>query len=398
MKKNGAIDYNDLEKADLIIDCLYKHNPLGGNLGGNPLYPLLKVRNQGGFRPKVAVKGGVNTYNLHYIVLVITEYNPDWPDEVDKEQGLLVYYGDQRRPGHALLDTNFKGNYLLEATFERLHSNRRDEIPPIFVFSQENKDVRFTGLVVPGYKDITMEDDLVAVWAMEKNQRYQNYKAIFTILDVNEISRNWIDDIMRGNTLTSPYIPTNYKKWVDTGVYTPLKAHPVRKFRNPEEQLPKVGSIDDKLVSIILDYFENGYAFEACAIALCKMLDKNIMSISGTRRTRDGGKDGIGKYRIGDKWLFTEVDFAVEAKFKQEYSSQVGPKDVSRLVARLRYRQFGILVTTSCISLQTYQEIIEDELPIIVISAIDIANILKRNKLGRPKDLKYWLRKNFSRK
>jgi hypothetical protein len=50
---------------------------------------------------------------------------------------------------------------------------------------------------------------------------------------------------------------------------------------------------------------------------------------------------------------------------------------MSRLISRLRDRQFGILITTSYVDLQAYREIKEDQHPIIVISATDIIEVLK---------------------
>jgi len=53
--------------------------------------------------------------------------------------------------------------------------------------------------------------------------------------------------------------------------------------------------------------------------------------------------------------------------------------DVSRLISRIRHRQFGVLVTTSAVSRQAYQEVREDRHPIIFISGRDISEILIRN-------------------
>ncbi|MBK8029536.1 MAG: hypothetical protein IPK17_08460 [Chloroflexi bacterium] len=34
---------------------------------------------------------------------------------------------------------------------------------------------------------------------MKDGQRFQNYRAIFTILDVDLIAREWLDDLMTSN-------------------------------------------------------------------------------------------------------------------------------------------------------------------------------------------------------
>ncbi len=64
---------------------------------------------------------------------------------------------------------------------------------------------------------------------------------------------------------------------------------------------------------------------------------------------------------------------------------------MSRLISRIRHRQFGILVTTSYVGLQAYREIKEDQHPIIVISGKDIVMLLRNNGLSRPESVHAWL-------
>jgi hypothetical protein len=54
-------------------------------------------------------------------------------------------------------------------------------------------------------------------------------------------------------------------------------------------------------------------------------------------------------------------------------------KEVSRLISRIRHRQFGVLVTTSVIGRQAYKEFREDNHPIIFICGKDIVEILIAN-------------------
>jgi hypothetical protein len=56
-----------------------------------------------------------------------------------------------------------------------------------------------------------------------------------------------------------------------------------------------------------------------------------------------------------------------------------------------------VMVTTSFVNLQAYQEIKEDQHPIIVISAKDIVELLTRNGLGDPSAVKAWLEREFPR-
>ncbi|MGN6566793.1 MAG: restriction endonuclease, partial [Flavipsychrobacter sp.] len=85
------------------------------------------------------------------------------------------------------------------------------------------------------------------------------------------------------------------------------------------------------------------------------------------------------------------VDFALEAKC-YHYSNSVSVRELSRLISRLRHRQFGIIVTTSYVAQQAYMEIKEDEHPIIIISARDIVKVLKDAGYAKKDYLLSWLR------
>ena len=63
-------------------------------------------------------------------------------------------------------------------------------------------------------------------------------------------------------------------------------------------------------------------------------------------------------------------------------TSPVGVRELSRLISRLRHRQFGIMVTTSFVHDQAYREIKEDAHPIIVVSGVDIVWLLRTHGLG----------------
>ena len=60
-----------------------------------------------------------------------------------------------------------------------------------------------------------------------------------------------------------------------------------------------------------------------------------------TRSRRDGGRDAIGKYRIGVDKSNILVEFALEAK-RYKLDDSVGVKETSRLISRLKHREFGI--------------------------------------------------------
>ncbi len=86
------------------------------------------------------------------------------------------------------------------------------------------------------------------------------------------------------------------------------------------------------------------------------------------------------------------MEFALEAKC-YALESSVGVKEISRLISRLRYRQFGILVTTSFVAAQAYKEIMEDQHPIVIICASDIIKLLIRHGINDLETLDRWLKR-----
>lgn len=184
------------------------------NAGDDPLGPLLQVSNSGAFR----YRGSIDRLNM--VVLTTSMSDPDWPDALDQETGLFTYFGDNKRPGRALHDTPRRGNKLLRRVFDLAHGSPDDRArtPPILVFanSGEWRDVRFLGLAVPGAASVRPSEDLIAVWKFKEGLRFQNYRAIFTILDVaartasaSAAWKHWISSVGYST-------PTSVAKWLQT--------------------------------------------------------------------------------------------------------------------------------------------------------------------------------------
>lgn len=382
-------EFENLENANLIVDALYKGGD-AGNVSDEPLTKIFNIGNLGGFRKS----GSVNPWNLNYVVLTSSMNDLDWPDYLDFRNGLLFYFGDNKKPGQELHDTHHKGNLILKTCFDKIDCGEFDKVPPFFIFTKSGngRDTIFRGLAVPGAISFEATDNLVAVWKTSGNSRYQNYKAVFTVLDVNEINKDWIVDLENGNIFTDN-TPKVFKHWAKEKKYTPLISEKAIEYRTREQQLPQ--NVDDKkIIKTIYDYFNSqtndAYDFEKCAGAIIKLMDKNVISIDLTRKWADGGRDGLGKYAIGSNDNTIDVDFAMEAK-RYSLQSGVGVKETSRLISRIRYRQFGVLVTTSYVARQAYKEIKQDGHPVIVISAIDVVKILKQNNIADIRKLKEWL-------
>jgi hypothetical protein len=194
---------------------------------------------------------------------------------------------------------------------------------------------------------------------------------------------------MNGN-LDSDQAPRPWLDWKKTGRPQNLLSPRTVEHRSRDEQLPS-DPLSIKLIEELRAFFAaDPHAFEHCAAALARMLLPGISYIDVTRPSRDGGRDGIGSLTIGSGAASIAIDFALEAKCYAA-SNSVGVREMSRLISRLRHRQFGILVTTSYLDRQAYREIKEDGHPIIVVSAADIAGLLKKSGIGTVVDLQIWI-------
>jgi hypothetical protein len=113
-----------------------------------------------------------------------------------------------------------------------------------------------------------------------------------------------------------------------------------------------------------------------------------------TRAVRDGGRDTIGRFRLGPVNDPIYLDFALEAKCYGVRSS-IGVRELARLISRLRHRQFGVLVTTSYVDRQGYEEVRSDQHPIIILSARDIVDILRSHGVSSAGATAAWLETEF---
>lgn len=382
----------ELATADLVVDAIYQGGRRG-NAGDDPLGPLLKVSNSGGFR----YRGSLD--ELTMVVLTTSMNDPDWPDALDPETGTFTYFGDNKEPGRGLHATNRFGNELLRRVFDLAHGSSADRarVPPIFVFAsiKPYRDVRFLGLAVPGAASLKPAEDLVAVWKAKEGRRFQNYRAIFTILNAGEISRLWLDDIVAGNSDTEN-APQAWRQWIASGAYRPLISERTIEYRGKLEQLPT----DDegrRLISELHGYFaDDPHRFEPCAAAIARLALPDVAQLDVTRPSRDGGRDAVGHIRLGKGPGAILIDFALEAKCYGPGNS-VGVRELSRLISRLRHRQFGVLVTTSYVDRYAYREIKEDRHPIIIMAADDIVRVLRDHGLGDLATLRAWLAAEFPR-
>ena len=388
--------FEELETADLIVDAVYK----GGtapNLSAEPFHKLIPgCENSGGFRKKLREDG---SKKYAYVVLYTSMEELEWPDYLDEETGLFRYYGDNRTPGRALTDTKKKGNKILEDVFGELNKGTNlEDIPPFFVFKKtgNGRDIQFLGLAAPGNPKISPDKDLVAFWRTIGDKRFQNYESYFTILITGKdpISKDWIKSLIYDHKNNLNLAPNAWKKFVKLGRngIDALKAPKLFKIPSKYEQLQCDVEGNQCISAIRNRYKDNPYGFEACATDIISKMDKNFVDFSLTRPWRDGGRDALGFYVIqtGGKANFPlKIDCALEAKCYNE-GTAVGVKQMSRLISRIRYRQFGVMITTGSVDTQAYKEVVEDGHPILIVTASDIAAILRNNAINST-NVNYWL-------
>ena len=388
-----SVSYFEIEFNKLVIDCLYEDSrEIGSPLGGQPLLKIFPgIGNMKGIR----VAGRKPNWSLY--VLTSTERESDWPDVLDESSGILTYWGDNRTPGRELHSA--AGNLMFREIFDRANGAKesRNLVPPGFYFTPGNRgrDVVFRGLVVPKTAQSDNAEDLIAVWRSTSGKRFQNYRAKFSVIDASEINLDWILSILVGEE-RQELAPAAWKNWVDSGKLQVLQAPRTLEYRKKFQQIPEDLS-ELEMLKLIHSYFEeNDSLFEHFATAIWRISDSRVSAWEITRPTRDGGRDAIGEYRIGPDSEPITLDWALEAKRYNPGETSVGVKDLSRLISRLRYRQFGILVTTSFVSDQAYREIREDKHPIVILAGTDIVAILKQSGITSISVLGEWLKTNFA--
>ena len=110
-------------------------------------------------------------------------------------------------------------------------------------------------------------------------------------------------------------------------------------------------------------YADNPYGFEKCAKDILEKMDDRFQDFNLTRPWRDGGRDALGYYVIGNGSKANyplRIDCALEAKCYSPKNS-VGVREMSRLISRIRYRQFGVMLTTSYVHKQAYEDFVDFE-------------------------------------
>jgi hypothetical protein len=387
-----GVPFEGLERADLTVDTYY----MGGrtiSVGSDPIARIVPVGNQGGFR----YAGSPRNRTVTLAVLYSSGADPDWPDSLDEQTGAFTYYGDNKKPGRELHDTERGGNILLRDVFERTYGSAADrrKVPPFLLFVKAGswRDVRFRGLLVPGTASTSSDDDLQAIWRSKDGLRFQNYRARFTVLDVPTVTRLWLDEVLAGDPVGSN-APAAWLQWVAGRAYHALTAQRTTVTRTRDQQLPAAGE-GMAMLDLLNRWFEQDpYGFEACAVEIWRMMAANTGRVEITQRSRDGGRDAVGDYLLGPAADRVPVEFVLEAKCYR-HTNSVGVREVSRLISRMRHRMFGVFVTTSFYNPQAYDEVRSDGHPLVLISGRDIVDVLGSHGYTTVESVRTWLAQQF---
>lgn len=388
---NGATQFSDLDRADLVVDRIYRGGD-AGNVADDPLSKLVPVGNQGGFR----FKGSPLRGTVRLVVLYTSGEDVDWPDELDAASGDFTYYGDNKRPGKGLHETPRGGNLLLRDMFTAARGDQvtRMTVPPILLFQKvgTGRDVIFRGLLAPGSPRLESDEELVAVWRTTAEMRFQNYRSHFTVLKSPRVSRAWIDEVLAGDTL-GRHCPAEWRAWVMGRIYQTLEAPRTVTVRSKLRQLPDPR--DRWMIEQIHAYFGSAPdRFEYMAADLWIAMEPRTRAIDVTRPSRDGGRDAVGKLELGPSEDPVHLGFALEAKCYAP-DNGVDVRMVSRLISRIKHREFGVLVTTSYVKAQAYEEVRADGHPVVFVTGRDIVKSLKTRGVGTREQLARYLANQY---
>ncbi len=266
------VPFDKLADSNLKVEAVYLGGT-NGNVSDDPLQHLVEgTGNQVGFR----YSGSPSKKTVRLCVLYTSGGEVDWPDYLDPLTGQFTYYGDNRRPGHELHDTQRRGNLLLRDVFEAANgtsAEARLRVPPFLLFEKvgRGRAVRFRGLLAPGFPGLSSDDELTAIWRSRNGLRFQNYRAIFTVLDVPVVLRSWLDAVREGGSTLSAGCPTAWKKWVEGKAYDPLTAPSTMVIRKREQQLPEAkDKVGIAMLAAIHQHFPKTRAtnFEECAVEI----------------------------------------------------------------------------------------------------------------------------------
>ena len=324
------------------------------------------------------------------------ESNP-WHDEFDLDHGHVRYYGDQKVTTVGLPGATAGNRALLEAWQFHQGTDRAQRLlaPPLFLFravSVRNEGrtvskgyVEFCGAALIERLEHTVQRD------PKTGKSFPNIVLDLAIVDTQDgdvIDLRWMDD-RRNPELTSEqalrYAPDSWKRWVAEGrpaISRIRRRVLASKVKSKEDQMPdKESDAEDALETIYKFFDGRKHSFELLAAKVAG----EILGRSGatyhsgwlTRSGGDGGVDFIARLDIGSVTSNTPLVVLGQAKCVVPGSS-ISPDQVARVVARLRRGWVGVFVTTGVFSRQAQVEVVDDQYPLVLVGAKELAEEVLR--------------------
>jgi hypothetical protein len=203
------VKYQDLKISNLYRNAFYltdRTNQIEN--GDDPLSVIFDCGDNGVFR----YVGGEKLDPVRIAILCYKKYEPDFPKDV--EECLALEF--------------------IKECFKNTSNGNRSKVPPFFVFTSglsgpKGLDLLFRGVAVPGDQNVPVDRETHIVWSSKKVKEYLNQKVKFTVLDINEVKREWIWDLRNNNPL-SGNCPEPWRIWVKTGECIPHKESKAKRY------------------------------------------------------------------------------------------------------------------------------------------------------------------------
>lgn len=347
--------------------------------GINPI-ALVRLPDRSTRRPAILIRSSTHK---------IGSDSTPWQDIFDSDNGRVVYFGDNKHPGHA--PEASPGNRALLATF-KAHSSPdphvRASAPPLLFFQGIPHDGRTKGQVVFHGFGIIRRVLLVTQYHARSGKAFSNYRfecSVFGLADeAQEFDWAWINarrDQHVSHEEALELAPASWKRWVRDG--SGALAQCQRRLASlavigKAAQRPEQGSREHRTLRTVYEYYSGQkHRFEALAAEVVgHILDPRGESyVPGwiTSRSGDGGADFVGRLDIGSGFSKVKVVVLGQAKCER-LDAPTNGRDLARTVARLRRGWIGAYVTTAMFSRRAQEEIIEDQYPILLVHGRRLAS------------------------
>ena len=339
------------------------------------------IKNAGGIRKLSSGKGIKKNDQLPPAAIFLitstpgnTFHNP-WEDSIDYSSGTLLYWGDAKYEKDRQVDS-WPGNLALKKIHEHILRGEYHLHPPVFYFVREK-----IGFVT--FRGVCVIEDLDQTWFMDKGRRVINYRFKLAVLDIGSVDPNWINLRAKNQGIDpdSTIVPSAWKIFIKTGRINRLIAWNTR-IRTKEQQQPGPAGPGSFLLKKLEEV--DPYDFEKIICRLLGSYKTIVHKVERARNVRDHGFDMEGEFILPGPFNYP-IRFKGEVKRHKE---GIGPKDVSRLVARLGRGEYGLFFTTSYFTADAQKEVLLDSYPVRLIAGADLYDYFYEAKMLDEKGVK----------